>query len=304
MQEFETKLMESKDEFKVMIVWDEYIRKYAHIFPNNHHQLKHIADRATQYILASTLPKNSPLYVQIIIKHCLLSDHPLQTINHFRDLKIGTDCAYFYHIHARLYEKQNDMQKAKQIYMEGIVNKAQPEHVLKKRFNEFELRYTHITPQENKRKVHFIENEIVNPKKIKPPSENVKIIIYNTHITYFKPGSRYEPGQNWIGLMPPIPIDGRSVEEKLADLYFEKVESYGSNLSKKSVLIVNESMELDKTLDERAIERSLYESSTKKMGVLFNSKLDIFSEPMSVVTRKESMTSISDYKDILDVFNV
>jgi len=303
MQQFESKLRDAKHDTERMLVWDEYIRHYGKNYSSKVIELKEITERAIQFLLQSNIPNAHPVYIEIIIKHCLLSDTPIQKMTDFYELKIGRESANFYSMYARLFEIQYNYEKAKEIYTEGFKNKAQPEKLLMKKFKEFESKSLLWNVADNKRKANSVTNTISDPKKIKMEVDVGRIIIQNSTPQYFKPGSKYEAGQAWSQLIKEIPNEGRSIEESLADKFFENVEKYEKPaLSKKSIMILNESMELDKSLDHNQLEHSLYDPTIKN-DILFTNKSqpsNIFAATIPSMITKESIT---DYKEMLDLFN-
>jgi len=302
MLQFESKLNDAKGDRERMLIWDEYIKQYGKMYPNNLTELKQISERAIQFLLQSNIPNAHPIYIDIIIKHCLLSDNSIQKMSDFYEHKIGRESANFYYMYARLHEIQYDYEKARSIYQEGFKSKAQPEQLLRKKFKEFEGKSL-LWNIDNKRKANNTTNGVSDPKKLKKETDVGRIIIQNSTPVYFKPGSKYEAGQIWSQLIKEVPDDGKSIEERLADKFFDHVEKYERPaLCKKSVMILNESMELDKSIDENQLEHSLYDSATKK-DILFANKSqasNIFSANMPHIFAKKSMI---DYKEMHDLFN-
>jgi hypothetical protein len=186
---------------------------------------------------------------------------------------------------------------AQEVFKTAIQYNAQPEELLKQKIKEFEQRVKSlkIAPPNLKRKPQLIE-EPIKKSKLEPN----KIIIQNSEIVFFEIGKRYEPNTNWTNtITKDFSEPEQSIEENLANYYICYVEPKEESFySKKSIIIQNESMELDKSITEVTVEKSLFDASVGHDQLFNKEKKHYFTESIGTIShKKDSLLSANEEED-------
>ena len=297
MQNYETKLKATSSDIERMLIWNDYIKKYCVQPTKVPHQVKEICKRAVSDLLQSNIDHTHSIYVDIIMRYCLLAKDPIKKIETFLNQNIGTSNANCYCCLSRLYESKHNIPMAQEVFKTAIQYNAQPEELLKQKIKEFEQRVKSlkIAPPNLKRKPQLIE-EPIKKSKLEPN----KIIIQNSEIVFFEIGKRYEPNTNWTNtITKDFSEPEQSIEENLANYYICYVEPKEESFySKKSIIIQNESMELDKSITEVTVEKSLFDASVGHDQLFNKEKKHYFTESIGTIShKKDSLLSANEEED-------
>ena len=237
--------------------------------------MKDICARAVNDVYNSSIDPNNPICINIILKNALLSVDPIAKITNILAQQIGVLHADCYCKLSILYEKKNDMHSAKEILEMAKSKGAIPRELILQNLKELEKR------------MHA--NKVIPFQK---QYMTEKIIVQNSNICFHTYGCHYIPKTNWTYRVKDKEKDlSISIEEYLCAAFAEGVEPIEEPMhSTKSMIVLNEDMEVESVLSENDLNKTISDSSSIYEHLFIKEKQPLFSDHFTAFSVEKENT--------------